>query len=926
MRSYLIPVITLFALLSIPVIAEDATITVSHSEEDERTVGVVLYLPAYWTSSTPVAFDRNIFVQTIEVSNELPRCSAWFYSGYTNCGSINLCVRFGTEPAICKPVPNEATPTVTFDVDQFATEVTLSITGARRDNWAAPQITINTVKVIGGDYKQVTRNLVSLRGDAPVNLKRVREVLDVTGLAGEVFVSSDNSKVMAWFDRDGTGISPTTTTTTAEINDYVVACLDIDSNLKCDYSDEAECSTVDKDWFDGYCCGDAPYAQSDCQWYDDKKAVCGKNVDNIWTWAAVADVGLINFLSGSCPNVQLVSDGTKFYTCGTIPTLIPPNETDTVQITGKLNIEGHDYLCDNEDIIECGGNASYSPNATDTGGFVTYNNQRHYCSDTGKWEVSLDGTNEASCNAAGFGWTGTKCCGEVDDQLDTFEDPGQNAGCFDNDFIESGEFLAAETIINHQGEFYICDPSLAEGEITAGADPIFANTGITPTARGACGTPLQDTISVGSLTNILCMPSGEWLFTSSTGNHTTKSTAWQPPQTEEREGCCPDDQCWDGAGCKDIGDYYITEGQAFRCDDVASADWVATSIRHDRYRRSTGFCQNATQCLVSNAFSETWDNFPDRYWTEASNSEKPKCIADGQYISDHYCERGQWSSRTKLVATQLLATALSTSPTNFSLYCDSYDKVLNKYAYSTDYGSVTTFLREFCYPRDGVRLENCVNNICVLRHGNNVAFGMAINTEIDGLKSPLQALNLSQDECDAAKNADGDYDACGWGVWYNHDTESLLYVPRLSPLPAAEPIVQDFFITPFNKLKDYVFTVVHKPEITQYNYTFFNFTPQFNQVYMAKEGFDFVYGFRESNVTLFQLDYGGIYFSNIDLPSDTCSRIIKRYDDRANCEEQPSPSEFYMAAHKTPPVNRFDERKSIIDVWDEMTGKLRVSP
>jgi len=95
---------------------------------------------------------------------------------------------------------------------------------------------------------------------------------------------------------------------------------------------------------------------------------------------------------------------------------------------------------------------------------------------------------------------------------------------------------------------------------------------------------------------------------------------------------------------------------------------------------------------------------------------------------------------------------------------------------------------------------------------------------------------------------------------------------------------------------------------------------------MAKDGFDFVYGFRESNVTLLQIDYGGIYFSNIGLPADTCSRIIKRYDDRANCEEQPSTTEFYMAAHKTPPVNRFDLRKSIIDVWDELTGKLRVNP
>ena len=129
MRSYLILVITLFALFSVPVIAEDATIIVSHSEEDERAVGVNLNTG----QSTRVAFDRNIFVQTIEVRSQLARCQGWWAgAGYGACGSISLCARFGTEPAVCKPVPNEATPTVTFaDVDQFATGVTLSITGAR---------------------------------------------------------------------------------------------------------------------------------------------------------------------------------------------------------------------------------------------------------------------------------------------------------------------------------------------------------------------------------------------------------------------------------------------------------------------------------------------------------------------------------------------------------------------------------------------------------------------------------------------------------------------------------------------------------------------------------------------------------------------------------------------------------------------------
>jgi len=219
-----------------------------------------------------------------------------------------------------------------------------------------------------------------------------------------------------------------------------------------------------------------------------------------------------------------------------------------------------------------------------------------------------------------------------------------------------------------------------------------------------------------------------------------------------------------------------------------------------------------------------------------------------------------------------------------------------------------------------------VNSICVMNYGDEVAFGVAINADISGPKSPLQALNQSNTACDGVKNQNSAYDPCGNNVWYNHNTESIIYARGINPLPAPTSLTTEFFITPFNKLKDYVFSVVHKPEIAQYNYSFFQVMPQFKKVYMAKDDIDFVYAFKESNLTLSQLSYAGWYFSNLDLPEDTCSRIIKRYDSRANCEEQPSTTEFYIAAHMTPPLTALDKRDSIVDAWHETTGKIRVSP
>lgn len=353
------------------------------------------------------------------------------------------------------------------------------------------------------------------------------------------------------------------------------------------------------------------------------------------------------------------------------------------------------------------------------------------------------------------------------------------------------------------------------------------------------------------------------------------------------------------------------------------AKWVEVSIKKSWDRKSTGFCQSTSQCLVSNAYNESWDNMPERYWSQDLSSLRPKCIADGQYISDRYCMNGAWSSRTRLVATQLLNVALAESPENFAIYCDKYSSVLNKYAYSTDYGIVTKFIRGFCAQPGGIRFDSCANNICVVKYNNGVGFGMAINTDISGDDSPLQALNLSPTLCTAALNNDKDFDFCGSNVWYNHDIQSLVYLPDVATLPNPSPLTQAFFITPFEKLANYVSTVVHDPDVAQFNYTFFNTTPVFNQVYMAKNGTEFVYGFRESNITLSQIDYAGWYFSNIELPVEACARVIKRYDDRASCEAQPSETEFYVAAHKVPAIGRFVQ-PSILDVWNDMTGKLRV--
>jgi hypothetical protein len=355
---------------------------------------------------------------------------------------------------------------------------------------------------------------------------------------------------------------------------------------------------------------------------------------------------------------------------------------------------------------------------------------------------------------------------------------------------------------------------------------------------------------------------------------------------------------------------------------VFGAQWVEVSMKFNWDRTSSGFCKEASQCLVKKIFNESFDNQPEKYWSETNSNSRPKCIQNGQYLSDNYCDNGKWSSRTKLIAQQLLAIA---GTNDYALYCDNYQNALNQYKYNTDYGTVTTFLSRYCLQPENHYTENCANNICVIKYADKTAFGTAINTNINGDKSPLQALNLSKTTCDSTLTLSG-YNPCGnTNVWYNPQTQSIIYAPSVAPMPTLTTETSTI-TTPYEKLKNYTFEYVHNPEVSAYNYTFYGITPQFNYIYITKDGQDFFYGFKQENITHNSLptSYAGWYYSNIDLPEKACDRYIKKYDSRASCEEQPSDTEFYIVAYKKPPASSLDRHLSIIDAWQDMTGKLRI--
>lgn len=576
MRSYQILAL-IFALLSVTAYAQTTTISVSLSQDKTIQLNTPLgnQYPVVYAYLLP---DQQI-IDTIEVEIERYKCGCpydprggqcyfWLGGPAVPCGDLQLCISLDQDPRqYCQPINDmnhqqqSNRQTLTFDIDDTLAQTIRFIASGISATTRDYDFKLIEMTYIGGSANQEQYNIFSFRNDEPVKLKRVNEFIDTKGAVEDAYVTSSDPRVAVWFSPEG-GQAPKDRTRTAVYEDFVYACLNLDAYTDpqtgqpvCDYEDEEICAQQGKDWYDGYCCGNYPY--NECKWYGDKNAFCGERTvggETIKTWAALGDKGLITTLD-VCPGIEVVSDGSTFHSCTQPPTT--PYVGPTQVITDSITIEGHDYRCENSHIVECGGDAPFNDNAKLTGDTATINNQTHYCSASGQWKTSLDG-DEDTCKAAGLAWTGSRCCGEPDDTLITYTEQGGNGICKDNTYTPSGSFVEGKEIIAYDGLAYQCDPQTAAPRQTQ-------YNGLPVIATPMCGQPLEDARTTGALRHLICEPTGEWKFISSTEPHLTKTTEWTPQPNEQEQGCCPDDQCWDGNTCRNIGEYYTIGGTGYLC-------------------------------------------------------------------------------------------------------------------------------------------------------------------------------------------------------------------------------------------------------------------------------------------------------------------------------------------------------------------------
>ncbi len=545
MRGYYL---LLFLLLCTLAAAQQVNVTVSVLQSNSLNVYRTISVSQPYTN---VTFGQSTLISDLKVSA---------YSSCSGSSTLRLCVFFNNDlnTFVCSPFQSGL---ISFTHNPVAANVVTFTYQGNAQYCSYNIFSVNQIQYTGGPGVVFTKQIQLVNKTAPESLGRLSAIINTGGQPA--VISSSNPRLVAWFTQSGL-LSPTSRTSTNTPSDEAVICLntdlnkDLQNNPLCDYVDAQVCYTKNSDWLMGNCCGDSPYQS--LQFYSDKQAICGRDSHQRLKWASLASVGEVVDLKDT-PGIFVVSNGSKFFTCDQVPAGL--NVVERFQ--GMTSISGRDYLCDGSQIVECGGDFPVSVTGVRTGGKHIAGNSVYYCAKNGSWVQSLDSAGRESCERASLTWTGSRCCGEVNDALSTYEDryvsgSGVSPGsCYKNQFVPSGGLVpGTRTHINYLGEFYYCDVANTSSQV-------FNNTGIVPKVSRPCDLPLQNALLAGSKQHILCMPSGSWVFTDSADVHYRKNIKWSAGIDDEREGCCPLNYCWDGDECVQTNVVLTKGNKGYRC-------------------------------------------------------------------------------------------------------------------------------------------------------------------------------------------------------------------------------------------------------------------------------------------------------------------------------------------------------------------------
>ncbi len=478
------------------------------------------------------------------------------------------------------------------------------------------------------------------------------------------------------------------------------------------------------------------------------------------------------------------------------------------------------------------------------------NNQyRRYCAkypqeDVGYWVSEMDQNDsdvsgfpvgKGVCeNTPGFGWTGNACCGDdlASTSLLRLQESGVVAesyadtlhGCVKGFTVRNNSVMnlsyanpaggpGSASLLYFNGLFYTCKSKDKADAIKAELEYGGSSTGrpysldysdALDSVEGECDVK-------GSW---YCDFDKVWKNTSAIPGETINFSVHIPFDANAK-ACCPENWCFYGnvsapKSCvpsqADIFQYEEQEGlpyffnsskkygrvygnnEYYRC---INGNWRPAVLKWNPENTDKGYCPQIDQCYLG----------PEK-----------GCVDTGYFEGDDYCEKGNWSSRTKLVARQLLdileekrAAITGYDFKRGTIYCDDFDEVLAQVDYKDIELSEKTVREliegpsEGCPGTDGLP---CANNFCALSlvdlDGNEEVYigtstNIPLNTETEYSLLRLfpeakgSAGGAHNIYCDGAiqqssitKNYTGcdDYDFVEAGnanIWVDNKTQTVIY-------------------------------------------------------------------------------------------------------------------------------------------------------
>jgi len=412
-------------------------------------------------------------------------------------------------------------------------------------------------------------------------------------------------------------------------------------------------------------------------------------------------------------------------------------------------------------------------------GVSAQNNITYYCASDKTFTEDLDTKDIETCQRADEVFTGSLCCSEDDDPNEHYNDPGGIGGCFDKEFVQSGDLvLGRDDILNLNGEFFGCQLSQSDSILNRNDD--HANQKLIP--------PENNLIKCSQGGSFFCSFNGTWQpANGDRSNPTTFPQSLDPLQQGE---CCSPSQCWNGEICLDNqNDDPTVSFLGFRCIE---GNWTSAFSKISLLEGRAGFCPDNSQCLVSVI-------------------QDPNCISNGEFIDDNFCEQGNFTSRTKFIATFLRDIV---GNNDFVIFCDNEENVLNTLIGVGNVGAESFFN------------AGNTNNFCVLllqNQGPNeqpqVIFGTSLNAPLQEDDSFLDFLEIST--CNNIVENDNNFNPCDSSdtVLYNdalqiiiHSNEPIPLRPGIDIFSKFSSFIRNPFKTIFRFILDNILNNLNDPQ------------------------------------------------------------------------------------------------------------------